>query len=812
MSSRINVLLLAMVVCLHAQVLPVGSVDGLVRDPAAAVVAGAKISLTKLDTGQVHATTTNEDGYFYAALLPPGRYQVAAEKTGFKKATQEVAVSTGRRSTADISLEVGEVTESVEVRSVAPLLETSNAAVSQSVQQRQIHDLPLLGRNPLKLMILSAGVNTYAATTNTSNLTDISGTSYLSTNGSNRRLNEFLLDGIPNNLTDRIAHIPTVDVVQEFTVQTNALDAEYGHGGGAYVNVTTKSGTNEFHGTLYEFVQNDKLNANSFFNNRQGVAKAPLRYNQMGGAAGGPLLRSKTFWFFNFESVRQKVPRTAFYTAPTDLQRQGDLSQTFDRNNQLMLIFDPFSTRREGNQNVRTAFPGNRIPAARIDPVAARVMRDFPSPNTAGDAFSGTNNLVANLGTPYNVDSANIRLDHNWRKHQLFGRWMLTNSEFQNQNPFAPSPNDYNIRDTWSVAASDKVTLGPNTLLTVQLGYNRQEAPGFQVPYDPTTLGFPASLVSQMQQLYYPKFTNSDLMFAGSIGGFSPSNYNTYALQAGVQMTRGKHNMKFGYQSQIKQNNGGSASNPSGSYTFSRAFTQGPDPNRTATNSGNGIASFLLGTPASGTLDLGAFTANTGPYYGAYFQDDFKVTQRLTLNLGLRWEVTLPATERYNRSVFGFDRETPNPIQAQAQSNYARNPIPELPAQNFKVLGGLVFASPDRRRNGNTDWNNWALRIGAAYRLFRGTVLRAGVGSFYNYYWAPFVQTSGFSASTSMVTTLDGGLTPSALLRDPFPQGLVQPIGSTQGLATLLGQSVSGYDPNRKAFASTRWSFGIQQR
>src|SRR5262249_24482721 len=271
---------------------------------------------------------------------------------------------------------------------------------------------------------------------------------------------------------------------------------------------------------------------------------------------------------------------------------------------------------------------------------------------------------------------ANVRLDHNMTRHKLFGRWMTTNSEFRNQQPFAPSPNDNNIRDTWSVAASDTITLSPTMLLTAQIGFNRQEAPGFQPVYDPATLGFPSSLVSQMQQTYYPKIQNSDMLSGGSIGGFSPSNYNTYSYQASIHMTRGKHNIKVGFQSQIKQNNGGSASSPSGQYSFTRAFTQGPDPNRTGTNLANEIASVLLGTPASGILDWGAFSSNTAPYYCAYFQNDYKVTHKLTLNLGLRWEVTLPATERYNRSVFGFDRAVANPIQAAAQANYAKSPVP----------------------------------------------------------------------------------------------------------------------------------------
>ncbi|MGH9657168.1 MAG: carboxypeptidase regulatory-like domain-containing protein, partial [Bryobacteraceae bacterium] len=325
-----------------AQVLPVGTVDGTIKDPSAAGVPGVKVTLTNRDTGQTRASSSNDSGYYFFPLLPPGRYEVSTEKPGFKRAVLQVSVETGKRSTADFALEVGQVTESVEVRGDAPLLETSTSVVGRNIQQRQIQDLPLLGRNPLKLMLLTAGVT--ANSTNNSDLLDVSGTSYVSANGSNRRQNEFLLDGIPNNISDRVNYIPPVDVVEEFTVQTNALDAEYGHGGGAYVNITSKSGTNQYHGQVYEFLRNDKLNANTFFNNRQGVKRAPFRYNQFGAAAGGPLVKSKVFWFFNWESFRQRNPATRFFTAPTDLQRQGDFSQTFDRTNRLMEVFDPFST------------------------------------------------------------------------------------------------------------------------------------------------------------------------------------------------------------------------------------------------------------------------------------------------------------------------------------------------------------------------------------------------------------------------------------------------------------------------------------
>jgi hypothetical protein len=267
--------------------------------------------------------------------------------------------------------------------------------------------------------------------------------------------------------------------------------------------------------------------------------------------------------------------------------------------------------------------------------------------------------------------------------------------------------------------------------------------------------------------------------------------------------------MKFGFQSQVKQNNSVGANRPGGQYNFDRGFTQ-PNPFATGSNLGNGIASFLLGDPSLGLINLRALTAPQAPFYGWYFQDDYKVTPKLTLTFGLRYDLLLGVTERYNQSAIGFDKTASNPIEAAAKAAYAANPIPELPAANFNVKGGILFASPDNRRNVKTETTDWQPRIGVAYRFLPRTVLRTGFGMFYSEWWQPFVNTTGFAAETDMTTTLDGGLTPADTLANPFPNGLVQPTGSSLGLTTLLGQTLSLYDYNRKNIRNYRWSFGFQ--
>ena len=403
---------LFLAMALSAQVLPVGSVDGIVKDPSGALLTGVKVTLKNVDTGITRATVSNEEGYFFFPLVPPGAYGVEAEKTGFKKGTQEISVRTGIRSTADFSLQLGQINESVQVTGQAALLETSTASVSRNIQQRVVTDMPLLARNVLMLVNLAPGITNNSPTSNTTGLIDIDSTSYTSASGANNRTNEFLMDGIPNNVSDRVAYIPSVDDVEEFTVQTNALDAEYGHGGGMFVNVTTKGGTNSYHGNLYEFFRNDKLNANAFFSNKAGSPRPVFRFNQYGLTAGGPVVKNKVFWFFNFEGLRQRTPKTYRFTAPTALQRTGDFSQTFNAAGALFQIADPLTTISNGSGGyTRMLFPGNRIPTNRINSIAANVISRYPAANLPGDAFTGANNYFTEVPAPYDGENYSTRID-----------------------------------------------------------------------------------------------------------------------------------------------------------------------------------------------------------------------------------------------------------------------------------------------------------------------------------------------------------------------------------------------------------------
>jgi len=816
---------IALSATLSAQILPVGSVDGTVKDPTSALVPGVKIVLKNIGTGVTSSATTNDSGYFFFRLVNPGAYEVSAEQAGFKRGVQQVSVRVGIRTTADFTLEIGSVNKSVQVTAQAPLLETSTSGISRNVQQQAIANIPLMDRNVLMLINLAPGITNNTPTGNTNGLIDTDNVSYTSANGANYRENEFLIDGIPNNITDRVAYIPTVDDVQEFTVQTNALDAEYGHGGGMYVNMTTKGGTNEIHGALWEFDRNNIFNANSFFANKNGSPRPVLRFNQFGLTSGGPIIKNKLFWFFTYEGLRQTTPTTYRFTVPTAKQRQGDFSQTYDKNGNLMQIADPLTTCGTGNNPAcavdsngkpiytRQLFPGNIIPTGRINPVAAAIISRYPMPTSNGNAFTGANNYFAQVPAPYNGANYSLRIDPNFHRHHLFVRWSH-DSGF----PGTPTPWDIgggvgqlegNSRAQTSVGLSDVFTVSPTMAITAQLGFTRWTQIGTHPTFDPTTLGFPGALVSQMQQREFPQFQNSDMYYIGASEGQWYEHTNTYSFNFGAIKMMGSHNMKWGFQGQVKQNNSVPANNPTGQYFSDRGFTQ-PNPFVPGTDFGNGIASFLLGDPSGGHVDLRAVTATQAPYYGWYFQDDYRATPNLTLNLGIRYDLTLGATERYNQSALGFDPSILSPIAAAAKAAYALNPIPELPAANFNPMGGIFFATPKNRRNGVTDWTNLAPRVGLAYRLPHNTVLRAGFGEFYTAWWQPFSNSTGYSASTNMLASLNGGLTPANTLSNPFPSGLILPTGSSLGAATQLGTSFAVYDYWRKNIRNYRWNFGFQ--
>ncbi len=784
-----------------------GAILGHVQDPSGAVVAGALVTITNTATNVAVTAKTADDGSYLVPFLVPGPYRVTAEMTGFKKALRDgIEVRVQDRLTVDLVLEVGATSETIEVTAAAPLLEVNSATMGQVIDNRQIVSMPLNGRSTYLLTRLAPGVMPTDTRTFTRPF-DNGAISNSSLSGNRGRANEVLLDGISNVGADNtITFTPSIDATQEFKVQTNTYDAEFGRSAGGVVNVTVKSGTNQVHGSLFEFFRNNVLDANNFFNNRVGAEKAPLHYNQFGASFGAPVYlpkiyngRDRTFFFFNYEAIRQLDGRTYIGAVPTLKQRDGDFSDSG-------AIYDPFSTRADPSRPgsfIRDQFPGNRIPSNRWDPVARAAMEYFPRPNAAGNPLTGADNLFYSAGSPDAYDAVITRVDHQISNTQrIFGRFSWSQRPHGDDNYFN------NIADsnvTWANRTSrggalDYVnTLSSRWLLNLRAGINRyvDASSNLSAGFDIGTLGFPASFRDQTVFRIYPRFEISGLTEMGRNGGSYPTQ-DTQTYQANLTHLRGAHTLKFGSDFRVIRQNQFSAGYSSGRFSFTRAFTQGPDPLRAT--GGHAVASFLLGTSNSGSVEKAVALSFQNLYGAAFVQDDIKLSRKLTINVGLRWEHEGARTERFNRMTRGFAFGQPNPVQ--------------VPGLNLQ--GGLLYAGTGGQPRGqtDTDWNIFAPRFGFAYSLTSRTVLRAGYGMFWSGttdIGAGANAASGFAATTPFVASLDS-ITPLNTLRNPFPDGLLNPIGSSQGLATFVGQGVSFTNTGRRIPYTQQYSVGIQRQ
>ncbi|MGH9160150.1 MAG: TonB-dependent receptor domain-containing protein, partial [Vicinamibacteraceae bacterium] len=722
----------------------------------------------------------------------------------------------------DLRLNVGEATESVSVSGAAPLVETESGALGSVIENRKVRDLPLNTRNAFQLASLSAGVIPSPAFGDLFN-----SSANLMINGARGNTSEMLIDGITNSVPAAnpilvASMFPSPDAVQEFKVQTNSYAAEYGRSAGGIVNMVIKSGTNQLEGVAYEFLRNSALDANDFFANRAGTELGSFKRNQFGGALGGPIISDRAFFFVNYEGLRQRPQTTLTATVPTEAERRGDFSQSRKRLSDgtcaPVEIFDPFSTRPNpaGGGFIRDPFPNNVVPLDRQDPVGQRIVDFFPAPNVAGDACTGANNFFSSKTSALDTDQIDVKLD--WvpgsKDKVSLG---LASRRFENT-----PPNFYeNIADT-RVFTGDSIPSrslrlqydriqSPTLLMTARVGVTRLDrewstnAPaGFSL----TELGFPASLDSQLvAPLDFPNFSFTNYASLGRGGGFLDQVGTSYTTAFSLTNVRGRHTLKSGVDFRINQSSEVVGADTSGAFSFSRAFTQGPDPNLPGPDRGDAVAGLLLGVPSSGGANIVPGVYTTSRYLGLYIQDDFKVTSKLTLNLGLRYDLETPRTERDDQLSF-FDFNTPSPIAEEVG-------IPDL-------HGGLRFVGVDGNPSSqfDTDRNNVAPRLGFAYALSPTMVLRGGYGIFYTQCvctasgWASGI--SGFIQATEMATSRDG-VRPNDLLSNPFPSGTAQPTAPDSGLLTSLGQSLGAtgrdgaIDRGNRVGYSQQWNVGLQR-
>lgn len=761
-----------------------GTILGNVTDSSGASIPGAKVTITNTDTNIRTVVETDSGGLYTAPLLPRGQYAIEISAPGFKRATRDnITLQIQQTARIDVQLEVGELAESVVIAADAVRLETENATLAKIVDNRAIVNLPLNTRNVYSLVFLTPGV--------TGSVGNSYGEMRYSVNGGRQRTMDTLIDGVTAahptvNGFAGISVFPSVDAIEEFKLLGATYPAEFGRSLGSVLNIVFKSGTNQFHGSAYEFLRNSKLDANNFFDNLRGRPLASFKRSQFGGVFNGPIVRDKTFFMVSLEALRERSAAVGVFTVPTELERRGDFSQTRAANGQLIQIFDPLTTRpNPAGGNIREAFPGNVIPPHRFDPVALNVVKYYPLPNTPPTGVTNQNNYTASVSRPLDMTMSDYRIDHVLSPRQrIFGRYSTRLNK--NADP-AYFPKDLQIAEG-RIIQEDHVhggvvdythTLTPNTIYSGRAGFGRtlyvyaNQGLGFV----PSSLGLPTYIDTGVDFLMFPGFSPSGYRSLGG-GDHRRNGFVSYTTAHSLSKVQGKHNLKFGTDIRLMRVNTNEARS-AGSFSFSAAGTQGPNPNQASSTAGNGLASMLLGFGSSGTLQNTYKNVATQSWYLAFYaQDDWRVTRTLTLNLGLRWDIDTPRTERYNRTNY-FDPFVATPA-----------------AQAFPgITGGLVFVGVDGRPRTQfqADKNNWAPRIGLSWQFLPKTVVRAGYAMLYGpsqQAAAGTIGTMGFRADTSWVTSLDGGLTPANYLRNPFPQGITPPLGSSRGVLTQFGDRI----------------------
>lgn len=783
MKLRLFVSTCAFATALTAQSIT-GSITGIVTDASGAVVPGANVTVVNVDTNARAAVQTDSSGNYTATLLPRGSYRVEVSATGFKRFVRDgIILQVQQTARIDIQLAVGEVAESVMVTADAARLETENATLGKVVDNRAIVNLPLNTRNVYSLVFLTPGV--------TGTVGNSYGEMRYSVNGARQRTMDTLIDGVTAahptvNGFAGISVFPSVDAIEEFKLLGADYPAEFGRSLGSVLNIVFKSGTNQWHGSAYEFLRNSVLDANNFFDNTRGRALASFKRSQFGGVLNGPVVKDKTFFLVSFEGLRERSFANSVFTVPTPLERAGDFSQTRAANGQMIRIFDPFTTRPNpaGSGFIRDVFPNNVIPSSRFDPVAVNATKYYPNPNTPPTGVTNQNNYANSGSRQINVTQSDYRVDHVISPTQrIFGRY----STRLNENvPAIFFPADLTIAEG-RIVEEDHVhgavvdytnTLNPTSILNLRLGFARtnyiysNQGLGFV----PSSLGFPRYIDTAVDRLMFPGFSPSGYRSLG--GGDHRNNaFMSYTLVASLNKTMGKHTMKVGADIRMMRVNV-FESRSAGSFSFGTGQTQGPNPSQASSTAGNGYASMLLGVGSGGTLQQNYKNVATQSFYIAgYFQDDWRVTPTLTLNLGVRWDVDTPRTERYNRTNY-FDPLAPTPAAS------------ALPG----ITGGLVYVGVDGRPRTqfDPDLNNWAPRFGLSWQFMPKTVLRIG----YAHVFGPSQQaaagtigTMGFRTDNSWVASVDG-ITPNYLLRDPFPKGFNPTLGASLGAMTQFGDRI----------------------
>ena len=710
-----------------------GTISGRVLDPLDATVVSASVKATNRESGVVTSAATNETGSFRIPFLLPGSYRLTVEMAGFKTYNQTgVDLRVADSLDITIRLQIGNVSDSVEVRGSTPLLNTADSSVGDVIDSRRLSELPQRGGNPLELERLSPGV---ASTTSMRimKLSSPDGTSSMTVNGSGNNQTQYNMDGVNDTTNDRgkgyarVAFIPPSGSVQDFKLQSNPYDAAVGHVMGPVVNVGTKSGGNVVHGETYYWARNSAFDASNFFDNKAGLKKSVYQDHRFGANVGGPVLipgvyhgRNRTFWFYSWEEDRFGQPSTSNQTStvPAAAERAGDFSALLALGSSYQ-IYNPFSTVAiAGGRYQRTPFAGNTLPKSLLSTAGLSLVGYYPLPSQTG-TVNGQNNYYFPDVRVQRYDSHLARFDHQLsQNHRVFARINHFGYTIPKDLLGVPATKEI-FHQTNQGGALDYVgVLSPTLVLNVRYGIVNAIFPEERVTKgtDLTTLGFSTALTKLLNPATttVPRAVTAGFATLSSWAdgdGFAAAT--THTLVGDLTKSLGRHSVRFGADARLFRTFSNRYSGSiSPDFTFANTYTKGPLDNSAAASLGQELAAMLLGIPG-GSLTSGSTLnyALQNKYWGAFVQDDFKLSSKLTLNIGMRFEQETGLTERYNRLLGTYDASVNSPVAAAAAGAYAKNPVPELLPSAFSAKGGLTFVGQNGSgRSPYGSSNNWLPR------------------------------------------------------------------------------------------------------
>jgi hypothetical protein len=815
-----------------------GTILGRVTDPTGAGIPGADVQVVNQAMGTTVKLTASGDGLYNAPLLIPGLYKLTASAPGFKTLTREnVQLQVADRLEVNLQLEVGGAEQSITVSGTPELMSTETASVGNVVSSKQIQDLPLAYGNPFALIGTASGA-TFTGNQRLNRPFEPTHIVGFAIDGTRGNRSDVTLDGAPATATANAneviaSYVPITDMLTEFRVQTATFDAAVGNTEGGVTNLMIRSGTNDLHGTAYYSLTRQSLWANDFFNNALGRERGNYRFNRPGFTVGGPVYipklyngRNKTFFQFGWENIHDSRPRYDSTTpqVPTPAMKNGDFSSLLALGPQYQ-IYNPYTRRLVNGQFVSDPFPGNIIPAQLFNPVGKAILdMYYPTPTSPGNPDGQNNLLIPTLAETTKYYNATIRIDQNIGDRQrLYGRYSTyrRDSDYNNYFGNAATGSFFQFFSHNGVV-DDTIIVSPTLVLDVRYGYNRfiraQDGNPQANGFDLTTLGLPGSYNDLIPTSIrrFPRIDLSGYIGTGFSGEYRP--VDTHSLTVSGTKTVGGHSLRSGFDFRsYRENDIFTSNDQTGRFIFDATYTRGPLSSSPAapSNLGQSVAALLLGLPTSSSYaNIAANYAEQSLTWGFYLQDDWKVTPKLTLNLGLRWEFESPMTERYNRSVKAFDPNFVPPFAAQAVAAYAAAGAPAVPAGQFGPRGGLTFASDDDRGLYNAPKKNLLPRFGFAYQLDPKSVVRGGFGIYQGFLGqrrGDVIQT-GFSQQTPFSAFAADNVTIVNTLANPFPNGLLQPVGTSLGGLTGLGQTLSFFNQYPTPSRAYRWQVDIQRQ